>query len=254
MVFDLDGTLAESKQRASAQMGELLAQLLEIMPVAVMSGAAYPQFEKQLLPAVPIEARLTNLYLFPDNAAQCYTFSAGKWHIKYDQSFTAEERLKIVKALDEALEETGLNVLPQRIWGERVEDRGAQITFSGLGKRAPIDEKARWDPDGKKRESLRVALQKRLPDFYEAAGGMSSVDITRKGITKSYGITQLVNLTGISVSEMLYLGDALEERGNDYVVIETGVRAHQVFGSDETKKVIEQVLAQHQQTDDPLKM
>src|SRR3989344_3472027 len=141
IVFDLDGTLTESKQRMSAEMGELLSRLLARIPVAVMSGAGFPQFGKQFFPSLPPEAKLDRLYIFPDNAAQCYVHKNGAWHPQYDHAFTPTEREHILKALNEALKETGLYEVPVRVWGERVEDRGSEIVFSGLGQQAPPEEK-----------------------------------------------------------------------------------------------------------------
>jgi len=242
IAFDLDGTLAESKQRVSAEMGELLSQLLHKMPVAIMSGAGWPQFQKQFFPALPLGSNFANLYIFPDNAAQCYVYRVGEWKPQYDQAFTAAEREHILKELDEALRETGLYEMPVRVWGERVEDRGAEIVFSGLGQEAPIDAKLAWDPTGEKRLALRNALAARLPEFSEATGGSTSVDITRKGITKAYGIQRLAELSGVSIAEMLYVGDALDEGGNDSVVKATGVHTHQVFGPEETAALITTIL------------
>lgn len=245
VVFDLDGTLAESKQPVTDDMGILLARLMKKMPVAVMSGASFRQFQDQFLPAVPSGAQFSNLYLFPDNAAQCYRYDSGTWVPVYDEHFTMLERERILRALTEALEETGLATPPPQVWGERIEDRGAQITFSGLGQQAPVEEKQKWDPDKTKRMPLRDLLLKKLPDFSIGVNAATSVDITRKGVTKAYGIGQLAGLTYISVSEMLYVGDALKEGGNDAVVIPTGVRTQEVFGPEETAKIIEEILASY---------
>ncbi len=242
VAFDLDGTLAETKQRMSSDMGELLSQLLKKMPIAVMSGAGWPQFEHQFFPALPSDTDLKNLYIFPDNAAQCFVHRNGAWKPQYDNAFTPAEKEHILKALDEALRETGLYEVPVRVWGERIEDRGAEIVFSGLGQEAPPEEKRRWDPDHVKKRALRDALVKRLPEFSEGANGSTSVDITRKGITKAYGIKRLAELSGIAIAEMLYVGDALDEGGNDSVVKETGVPTHAVFGPEETAALIKRIL------------
>ncbi len=245
MVFDLDGTLAESKQRMSAQMGDLLSELLQKMPVAIMSGGSWKQFEKQFLPALPTEENLDRLYIFPDNAAQCFVHKNGAWHPQYDNAFTTTERDHILQALDEALAEVGLADPGAKVWGNRIEDRGAEITFSGLGQDAPPEEKRNWDPDGSKKRALRDAVAKRLPEFAVGANGSTSVDITRKGITKAYGIKRLTEMTQISAEQMLYVGDALDEGGNDAVVIETGVPTHAVFAPRETEALIETILHSH---------
>jgi len=244
MAFDLDGTLAESKQRLSADIGELLAHLTHKMPVAVMSGASFKQFESQFLPALPDDANLKNLYLFPTSAAQCYTRQGSAWVPKYDHSFTPVEREVILQALAQCMEETHFSKEPPQLWGERIEDRGAQISFSALGQKAPVEEKEKWKAaHDNERKELYHALVKKLPGLSIRMGGLTSIDITRQGINKAYGIRKLVELTGISVPEMLYVGDALQEGGNDAVVIETGVKTHEVFGPKETAALIEEILA-----------
>jgi phosphomannomutase len=242
VAFDLDGTLAESKQPLSAEMVELLVKLLERVPVAVMSGASFAQFEKQFLPSLPETGRYSRLYLFPTNAAQCYVFKNNSWQKAYDRSFNIFEKGRILQALKEALEETGFADPPTPVWGERIEDRGAQISFSGLGQQAPLEAKKAWDPTGEKKRMIRDALARRLSDFSIVASGSTTVDITQKGINKAYGIRRLVEMTQISVAEMLYLGDALQEGGNDSVVKETGIHTLEVFGPDETAVVIEEIL------------
>lgn len=243
VAFDLDGTLAESKQRLSADMGEMIGFLLEKkLIVAIMSGASFAQFEKQFLPALPVTSHLDRLYLFPTNAAQCYSHKGGEWRVIYDQSFDVFEKGRVMQAIKEALEETGFAHPTEQIWGERIEDRGAQISFSGLGQEAPLEAKKAWDPTGEKKKKIREAIAKRIPDFTVVASGSTTVDITKKGVNKAYGIRRLIELTDISIGEMIYVGDALEEGGNDSVVKQTGVHTVDVFGPDETALVIDGLL------------
>ena len=242
IAFDLDGTLAESKQRVSAHMGDLLGELAHKMPIAVLSGGGFPQFEKQFLPALPSDTNLSSVYLFPDNAAQCYLYKQGTWMPTYDYHFNAEEKAQILNALEISMAEVNFTQ-PEKLWGEQVEDRGAEITFSALGQHAPIEEKKKWDPSKAKRKPLYDALVRQLPQFSIGLNATTSIDITRKGINKAFGIRELVKMSGISISEMLYVGDALEEGGNDSVVIPTGVKTQEVFGPEETAKVIEEILS-----------
>ena len=243
LVFDLDGTLAESKQRVEAEIGLLLGELLKQVPVAVMSGAGFPQFERQFFPALPLGADLSRLYIFPDNAAQCFVYRTGSWHAQYDNAFSAQEREHILKVLNEALEETGLSGAPVRVWGERIEDRGAEIAFSPLGQAAPLKDKRAWhEAHDDLRHKLHELLNQKLPDFANAMGGLTTIDITRKGITKAYGVGRLSELTGIAIPDMLYVGDALGEGGNDSIVIGTGIPTHQVFGPAETAALIKDLL------------
>lgn len=241
IAFDLDGTLAESKQRVSAEMADLLVQLLQKMPVAVMSGGGWQQFEKQFLPALPDGAMLDRLYLFPTSAALCMVHRQGVWRRQYDNSFSDDTKQRILLAINEALEEVHF-VQPTKLWGEQIEDRGGEITFSALGQEAPLDEKQVYDPDGSKRKPLAEALRRKLPDVEIGVNAATSIDITPHGIDKAYGITRLSELTSIDIPDMLYVGDALEEGGNDAVVVKTGIPTHAVFGPNETAALIEEVL------------
>lgn len=243
IIFDLDGTLAESKSPLRPEMGALLARLLAEMPVAIMSGGAYKQFEKQLLGGIPSGANFANLYLFPTSSAQCYAWRGGAWSTLYDNPFTPEERARVLMALDESLRETGLDRSPEQVWGEQTEDRGAQITWSALGQEAPIEAKRTWDPDRAKRAPLQAALLRRLPGFSVRVNAANSVDITREGMTKAYGVKKFSELLSMPIADMLYVGDALFPGGNDEIVKETGIATRQVAGPAETAEIIEEVLS-----------
>lgn len=243
LAFDLDGTLAESKQRVSARMGDLLGELLKRVPVAILSGASFEQFQTQCLPSLPADATLSNLYLFPENAGQCFVYRGG-WKPQYDHSFSDSETHAILTALRSALEETGLRDTPEQVWGERIENRGAQISFSPLGQAAPLAAKEKWHQEHEPvRKRLQDTLAQKLPDFFVAEGGLTTIDVTHKGVTKAYGLRRFSELTNLPLTKMLYVGDALEEGGNDAVVIDTGIPTHAVFGPEETAELIESLLA-----------
>jgi len=235
IVFDLDGTLAESKQAIDPEMGRLLAQLLAIRPVAVISGGDWPQFERQLVGFLPAAADLNRLFLLPTSGTKLYRFD-GVWRGIYAENFAVEERARILAALEKAVEAAGL--AQDAASGEKVEDRGSQITFSGLGQAAPLEAKMKWDPDRRKRDSLKTLLDEMLPDFSVRIGGSTSIDITRQGIDKAYAIGKLAAAAGIGADEMLFIGDALYPGGNDAPVRDMGVSTIAVRDIEETKRVI----------------
>lgn len=243
LIFDLDGTLTESKSALSSEMGIVLARLIAQMPAAIMSGGSYEQFQKQLLASMPPDANFKNLYLFPTSAAQCAIWKDGAWKFLYSNPFTPEEKTRVLEALAEALHETGLDVPPPQLWGEQVENRGTQITWSALGQEAPIEMKKSWDPNREKRTPLQAALQVRLPGFSIRVNATNSIDITREGMTKAYGVHTFSEIIATPIADMIYVGDALFPGGNDEIVKETGIATRQIAGPAETKEVIEKVLA-----------
>ena len=236
IVFDLDGTLAGSKSPLDSEMSGLLHDLLLIVKVAVISGGDWPQFEKQLLSNLPHDDRLANLSLLPTCGTKFYRYDSAAWKKIYSEDLTAEERDKILSSLTKAI--ISADFKTDKLRGEQIEDRGSQITFSALGQKAPLEEKNKWDPDFSKRKKIKAILDTLVPEFSVRIGGSTSIDITKPGIDKAYGIRKLRDLLGISLKEMIYIGDALYVGGNDYPAKEAGVDCISVKDPNETKRVI----------------
>ena len=240
IVFDLDGTLAESKASLDTEMAALLITLLGIVKVAVISGGDWPQFEKQVLSNLPHDNHLENLSLLPTCGTKFYQYT-GDWKKIYSEDFTADEKGKIISALKQALGASGFKI--EKVWGEEIEDRGSQITFSALGQQAPLEEKEKWDPDFTKRKKMKALLDKLIPEFSVRLGGETSIDVTKPGIDKAYGIRKLRDTLGIAIQDMIFIGDALFPGGNDYPAEEVGVVSIPVRGPNETKRVTEAIIA-----------
>ena len=244
IVFDLDDTLVESKQPLEEEMADLLRQLLMVTKAAVISGGHMPRFVEQFLPTLKGEShQLTNLVLAPTCGMSMYTYK-DDWDPIYRYDLTQEEKERITKVFEEHVYDK-LYTIPEVYWGEILEDRQTMVAFAGLGSVAPVPEKRAWDPDKAKRNAIRDAILPHLEDAFEVrVSGTTSIDITRKGIDKAYGIRQLEKHTGVSVADMLFVGDALYEGGNDYPVIDTGIRITEVKDHHHTKEVIRDFLAQ----------
>ncbi len=241
VAFDLDGTLAESKQPLKEPMGEALADLLGVAHVAVISGGDWPQFQKQVASRLPARADLSKLWLMPTTGTKLYTWRDGAWGAVYAELFDNDQKAKILTAFDESLEATGFK--PEQTWGERIEDRGSQITFSALGQQAPIAEKEHWDPDFAKRKIIQADLRQRLPGMSINMGGATSIDITREGVDKAYGLKKLRDESGIALDGMMFIGDAIFPGGNDYPAKELGLDTVRVRDPEETLSVIAAIVA-----------
>ena len=240
IIFDLDGTLAESKSPVDADMVARLNELLRVMKVAIISGGDWPQFETQVL-SQPLDLEgLSNLSLLPTCGTKFYVYKS-KWEKLYSEDLTTSQKERIVSALKQATESLGLT--PDKVWGEVIEDRGSQITFSALGQQAPLQEKKVWDPDFAKRKKMKALLDEVLADFSVRLGGTTSVDITRPGVDKAYGIARLGDTLGISKADMMFVGDALFPGGNDYPAKQAGLVCIEVKDPHETKLVIDAVVA-----------
>jgi phosphomannomutase len=239
IVFDLDGTLAQSKAAIDKEMVKLLNALIDIAKVAIISGGDWPQFEKQVLSHLTNKKAFKNLSILPTCGTKFYQYKSG-WKKLYSEDFTPDEKKKIISSLTTAVEEQGFK--PTKTWGEQIEDRGSQITYSALGQEAPLKEKKEWDPGFAKRKEIQSALSKTIPEFSVNLGGTTSVDITKPGIDKAYGIKKLRDILNIKKKEMIFIGDAIFPGGNDYPAKETGVASVNIKDPDETKRVIEGII------------
>lgn len=240
IIFDLDGTLAESKSSLDAEMAGLLQDLLAVAQVAVISGGDWAQFQKQLLANLPRDERLKRLHLLPTCGTKFMRYGSD-WTRLYSEDFTPAETKKVLASFTQALEKSGFK--PEKVWGELIEDRGSQITFSALGQEAPHEAKKTWDPDFAKRKKIQAILQELAPEFSIRLGGATSIDITKLGIDKAYGIKKLSAILSIPLEEMLFIGDAIFPGGNDYPAKEAGVTCIQVRDVHETKRVVEGLVA-----------
>ena len=241
VAFDLDGTLAASKQALQGDMAEALADLLGVADVAVISGGDWPQFDKQVASRLPERADRRRLWLMPTTGTKLYTYRDGAWSPVYAELFSDDEKQRIIAAFDESLKATGFT--PEQSWGERIEDRGSQITFSALGQQAPLEAKEKWDPDFAKRKVIQADLRQRLPGLAINMGGATSIDITREGVDKAYGLKKLRDESGIALDEMIFVGDAIFPGGNDYPAKELGLDTVRVRDPQDTLGVIAAVVA-----------
>ena len=241
IAFDLDGTLALSKQALDDEMADLLGQLTLVAMVDIISGGDWPQFEKQVVSRMPASANLDNFIIQPTTGTKLYRHHDGQWDRVFADLFSEEESRKIREALQKAVEQAGY--ANEQTWGEQIEDRGSQITFSALGQQAPLEAKDKWDPDHAKRKVLQGILQGMLPDLSINIGGSTSIDITRKGIDKAYGLKRLSETIGVGIEQMLFLGDAIFPGGNDYPAKAMGMDTVRVRDVQETKSVVTGLIA-----------
>lgn len=253
VAFDLDGTLTESKQPLQKEMAEVLMTLANQKKVVIISGGSYGQFQTQFLSVwrkftatLPLEEALKinkNLYLLPTSGCQIFHYdeTQNDWQILAQEKLSEEFETKAKEALDFVIKSDQFEISAES-FGPRVEDRGAQVTFSALGQEAPLDKKKVWDPDQKKRLKIKAKLEEMIPEVDISIGGATSIDILPKGFNKAVGLQKLLNLLLEEKSDLIFVGDALFPGGNDYSMHEAGFATIKVGGPTETKQLIESWL------------
>jgi len=249
IVFDLDGTLVETKSLLDAEMADLLGRLLGSKSVAVISGAKYELFQDQIIHRLKCPESLSaNLFLFPTTGTSFYRYNNG-WNMIYSEELTEREKSDIRDAVEKAFLEVNYEE-PKKVYGITLEDRKTQVTYSFLGQdvvkvlgEEGVRLKKVWrDEHTNLKLEIAEVLQRLLPGLEVRAAGYTSIDITRKGIDKEYGLKQMEKYLGIPIEDMLFIGDAIFPGGNDYAALKTGVLSIKVEGVGDTKKIIRRIL------------
>jgi phosphomannomutase len=250
IAFDLDGTLAPSKSTLPKRMAELLNRLLENYEVCIISGGKYELFQRQVLTQITDNPQLLKkLHLMPTSGTRYYGYDIKekKWRQEYAEDLSSEQKAKIIKALEEGLLESGHKA--DKTYGKVIEDRNSQITLSILGQEivAELGEegvriKEAWDPDSSKKHEIRKIVAPKIPEFEVRAAGATSIDVTKPGIDKAYGMERLLVMRGMKNEDVLFMGDKIVEGGNDYAVYKMGIDCVSVRNWEDTAYAVEGIV------------
>lgn len=256
ILFDLDGTLAESKQPLDEEMAHLLITLQDSYRVGIISGCNLEQMESQVVDHLFLHSQshfLTlyqdpaylSMYLLPTSGASGFTLHDDKplWENKLSltQKAMAYNIFWNVVGTREGPE------VPFTVGcGSNDcigEDRDSQITFSCCGQKATLEEKTLWNKEyGKYRHEIIKHMNDKLfkYDLQARIGGSTSIDVNLIGINKAYGATKLLQHEGFHVNETIFFGDQLQVGGNDNPVTTTGIKCIPVKNVEETKKILKE--------------
>lgn len=244
IAFDLDDTLAVTKSPISDRMGGLLVQLLEKYDVCVISGGTYDIFLQNVVTRLEAPAHLLGkLHLMPTCGTRYYRYDelAEEWKLQYANDLSSDQKKRIIEALESTAKEMG--IWEENPAGEIIEDRESQITHSALGQQATPEAKYAWADKYKDvRPVFRDKVAEKIPDLEVRIGGTTSTDVTLPGVDKAYGMEKLIDALDISRDEILYMGDKLDEGGNDYPVKAMGIDTIAVEGWETTAYAIEGIL------------
>ncbi len=237
-IFDLDGTLAAPFADVGDVARDHLVTLSRLMPIAIVSGATFERIERTVLKRIP-EERYDAITVLSENGGEAYVWE-GSWRKRFAESIDDTEFATITAAIESVSPQFPEFTRPAQ--GERIIRRNAFIAYAVLGTDAPRAEKDAWDPTGLKRGDFIKSLKKVLPGYDIFLGGMTTIDIMRKGVNKAHGVRWLLEHWKLRAADVLFVGDALYEGGNDFPVISTGVETRQVQSPQETVELIDKLI------------
>lgn len=218
--FDLDNTLASSKQPMEPAMIARFSALTAHATVALISGGGMDVVTSQVLDVLGPDADRGHLHVMPTSGSRYYRWDGERWALVYAHDLDDRTVAAITSSLERRAKELGM--WEEHVWGSRIENRGSQITFSALGQYAPVAAKQSWDPDNIKKRALVEAVKADLPDLRVRSGGYSSVDVSHHGIDKAYAVRRLAEILDVPVGGIVFIGDRMTPDGNDYPAVAAG--------------------------------
>ncbi len=237
IIADVDGTIVESCQVISSEMADIINCLIKKgKEIVFISGAPVSELQRM------ISSRLTqNHHLLGNTGTQYTIIKNGKIKEIYNHSLSETQKQEIMTAFENILKEYNIQTLTTK--EDQLQDRGSQITLSALGRGAPSELKKNFDPTGAKRLEWAKALTKLLgEDKYEIkVAGTTSIDVTKKGLDKEWGIREFVKQRGVFLKDILFFGDKIFPGGNDYPASKI-VDSVAVSSPEETKGILKLFL------------
>lgn len=231
IVFDLEAVLTESKTAIDEEMKILLEQLLEKNQIAILSGVSFEKIRQNVLFKTE---KFKSMLILPLSGSEMWVFK-NNWKRIYHNNLKEEEVSKVMNAIKNVISE-------EKILEFVINNKKSQISISLVKRGTPLEVKKSFDINFSKRKKIVKKIRKLLPNFDIWIAGETSIDITRKGVNKQYGIKKLMSYTGLKTKEIIFVGDSFFEEGNDYPVKKTGIECIEVKNIEETKKLIKSWL------------
>lgn len=203
LFFDMDQTIAPSRQPILPEMFELLSSCDR--DVIIVSG--------QDVEKIKWQSNNLRAYVLGQNGNHAFDIDGLElWNFPLEP----HHRDQILDHISEIMA-----ILDHEVnfdWNP-IEDRGAQITFSPIGNTAPVEVKSTYDPDRSKRNHFLKTIPFASPDLVVKIGGSASLDYIHKDRQKGANVARLIDLLGWDKEECIYYGDGLYPGGNDEAVI-----------------------------------
>ena len=197
----------------------------------------------QVAPAEPAGQAITAGAVNQAEPAGQAALKAENWEQVYNYPLEPAEITAISQALEQAARELGYWEADQLAPGDEIiEDRGSQVTFSALGQRAGTGAKYAWDPDHAKRNQIATRAKELAPAFDYEVAGTTSVNVFRPGTNKEFGMTHMMQELGVSKGDILYFGDMTQPGGNDYPVVQMGIKTITVRSHEDTAYALRGIL------------
>lgn len=201
-LFDVDGTLTESRRPIDYKFKPLFEEFCENNQVYIVTGSDRPKTVEQL---GDIVYKVRKVY----NCSGNDVWEKDKNVHRNDWKIGSIQRMFLIKCLAEC--EFDISA------GNHIEQRQGVVNFSIPGRNATWDERTafkQWEAKNNHRVKIVDAFNIMFPDLTAVVAGDTGIDIYPKGCDKSQILDEF------DISHVMFFGDKTEKGGNDYEIAE----------------------------------
>ncbi len=233
-LFDVDGTLTESRQRISAEMRDLLREARGHVYVAFVGGSDLQKQEEQ----VGSDCLDVFDFSFPENGVSFYR---GRSLVSQESILKSVGEDFYRDLVDFSLRYVADLEIPTKR-GTFIELRRSMVNISPIGRNCTQDERMAFFEHDKK-EGVRAKMKSELDRRFGAKmqfsiGGQISIDGFPLGWDKTYCLRHLADF-----DEIVFFGDMTMPGGNDYEIFShERVVGVSVGGPHETYAKVKEML------------
>ena len=234
VLFDVDGTLTEPRQKVKQEMIEFLKELKTKVTIGIIGGSDLKKQKEQLGEIVLNDFD----YVFAENGLDAFKNNKQIGKQSFVE-FLGEYNYKVL--VNWILDYFGNRMpdVPVKR-GTFIEYRNGMINVSPIGRQCSLEERNQfeeYDKIYKIRETMVNAMKSELFNFnlQMSIGGQISFDVFPEGWDKRYCL-QFVENEGFS--EIHFFGDKTSKGGNDYEIYEDErTIGHSVTSPEHTKQI-----------------
>jgi phosphomannomutase len=252
-LFDVDGTLTESRQRIDKQMLDVLRELSFTTEIGLLTGSGLDYIKEQLWPLLADKELSLNCHVLPCNGVEYYIpnpESPGNFiEIHTNSMFHKlgfekfQTIMKTIMILQAKIAESDYDI---SFSGHHIQNRDSTINWSPIGRNANQGERQQFmamDKLYKIREKFikqfkTSMLSEGIEDVEIKLAGDTSFDIYPEGWDKTYALKHFP----ADQWDVFFVGDRCFPNGNDFEIfnaLSPAGRSFETSGPLETIEIID---------------
>ena len=253
VLFDVDGTLTEPRQRISKKMLEALKHLSYSAEIGLLTGSGLDYIREQLWPLLADKETSLNCHVLPCNGTEYYIpnpespgniIEIFKMSMEGKLGFeTFNTVMSVLMILQGQIAEQNYEI---SFTGHHFQNRGSMINWSPIGRNANNGDRQQFIAMDKLygiRERFLLEFKKEMflrgiDNVTIKLGGDTSFDIYPTGWDKTFALKHFPETSW----DVMFIGDRCGPNGNDYEIFEhlkDLERSFETGGPEETIEIID---------------